>query len=230
MSSLRERKKEQTRQHIITVAAARVVDQGVDATTMEDVAAAAEVSVGTLYNYFGSKSALLLAVVADDVEDLASRGAAVLEDPGLEPADAAARIIDIYLDIYLDLGRDLMREVVHASFGAGVKDLLPELIRIDEQLMDQLRSLITRFRGERLVTTNVPPEDAVMLLFSIVAANLMVFVSLEDLTEADIRDQVRRQVQAAFRGLSAEHDSPPDRTAPAADADAGPTESPRRPN
>ncbi len=201
MTSLRERKKEQTRRQIIAASATCFAEHGLDATTMEEVAAAADVSVGTLYNYFGSKTTLLLAVVAEDVEAVASRGAPVLADPGHDPVAAVGRILDIYLDIYLELGRDLMREVVRASFDSSFSDLMPELIRIDEKLLEQLTTLLTYFRSERLVATEVSGDEAAMLLFSIVATNLLVYISVEDLFQADIRAQVHRQVEVAFRGL-----------------------------
>ncbi len=201
MTGLRERKKEQTRSQIIAASAACFAERGLHATTMEEVAAAADVSVGTLYNYFGSKTTLLLAVVAEDVEAVASRGAPVLADPGHDPVAAVCRILDIYLDIYLELGRDLMREVVRASFDSSFSDLMPELIRIDEKLLEQLTTLLTYFRSERLVATEVSGEEGAMLLFSILTTNLIAYISVENLSQADIREQVHRQVDVAFRGL-----------------------------
>jgi AcrR family transcriptional regulator len=211
MTGLRERKKEQTRRQIIAASAACFAEQGLDGTTMEEVAAAADVSVGTLYNYFGSKTTLLLAVVAGDVPAVASRGAPVLADPGHDPVAAVGRILDIYLDIYLELGRDLMREVFRASFDSTY-DLMPELIRIDQQLLEELATLLAHFRSERLVAIDVSGDEAAMLLFSILTTNLIVYVSFDDLSQADIRAQVRRQVDVAFHGLSVGAQPNPART------------------
>ncbi|PRX98915.1 TetR/AcrR family transcriptional regulator [Allonocardiopsis opalescens] len=57
---LRERKKQQTRQRIYDVATGLFVDRGFDRVTIAEVAAAAEVSVNTLYNYFPAKEDLVL--------------------------------------------------------------------------------------------------------------------------------------------------------------------------
>lgn len=57
---LRERKKRQTRQRIAEVAVGLFVERGFDRVTIAEVAAAAEVSVNTLYNYFQSKEDLVL--------------------------------------------------------------------------------------------------------------------------------------------------------------------------
>ncbi|MBO8191972.1 TetR/AcrR family transcriptional regulator [Streptomyces oryzae] len=57
---LRERKKRQTRQRIHEVAMGLFVERGFDKVTIAEVAAAAEVSVNTLYNYFEAKEDLVL--------------------------------------------------------------------------------------------------------------------------------------------------------------------------
>ncbi|NUT10611.1 MAG: TetR family transcriptional regulator [Nonomuraea sp.] len=57
---LRERKKRKTRKHISDVAIGLFVERGFEQVTIAEVAAAAEVSVNTLYNYFPSKEDLVL--------------------------------------------------------------------------------------------------------------------------------------------------------------------------
>lgn len=70
---LRERKAQQTRQRIVTVASAMFAKQGFDATTMEAIAAAAEVHPATLYRYFPSKDLIVLAEFATIAELVAKR-------------------------------------------------------------------------------------------------------------------------------------------------------------
>ena len=55
---------------------------------IEDIAAAAEVSAGTCYNYFSTKGDLLLAIVSMEVEEVVDGGRALVETP---PPDAATR-------------------------------------------------------------------------------------------------------------------------------------------
>ncbi|TQF02525.1 TetR/AcrR family transcriptional regulator [Kitasatospora acidiphila] len=57
---LRERKKRQTRQRICEAALGLFVARGFDKVTIAEVAAAADVSVNTLYNYFEAKEDLVL--------------------------------------------------------------------------------------------------------------------------------------------------------------------------
>lgn len=61
MSETRSARGEQTRELIVTTALRLFREQGYDATTMRAVAAAAGVSVGNAYYYFGSKEHLIQA-------------------------------------------------------------------------------------------------------------------------------------------------------------------------
>ncbi|MEN6350637.1 MAG: TetR/AcrR family transcriptional regulator, partial [Syntrophomonas sp.] len=54
-----ERKKEETRQKIINVAMGLFRKQGVDGTTMEQIAREVDIAKGTLYNYFPFKEAII---------------------------------------------------------------------------------------------------------------------------------------------------------------------------
>ena len=60
-TGLRERKKAETRAAISMAVMRLALDRGLDATTSEDIAAAANVSVRTYHNYFGSKEEALVA-------------------------------------------------------------------------------------------------------------------------------------------------------------------------
>jgi AcrR family transcriptional regulator len=60
-SGLRERKKAETRSAISNAVMLLALERGLDAVTADEVAAAANVSVRTFHNYFGSKEEALVA-------------------------------------------------------------------------------------------------------------------------------------------------------------------------
>ncbi|MFF8830054.1 TetR/AcrR family transcriptional regulator [Streptomyces sp. NPDC015131] len=86
---LRERKKRQTRQHISDVATGLFLERGFDTVTIAEIAAAADVSVNTVYNYFPAKEDLFL----DRGEDVVDRLSRYVRGrrPGESAADAVLR-------------------------------------------------------------------------------------------------------------------------------------------
>ena len=61
--------KETTRAKILEVATELFNSNGFDATTSRDLAAAAGIAAGTIFNYFSSKEAIVLQLITDALED-----------------------------------------------------------------------------------------------------------------------------------------------------------------
>jgi AcrR family transcriptional regulator len=79
---LRERLKQATRDAILDAAESVFARDGVQGARMEDVAATAGVAVGTLYNYFADRHALLEALLDARRSELIARIDAALVDRG----------------------------------------------------------------------------------------------------------------------------------------------------
>ncbi|MFF4157474.1 TetR/AcrR family transcriptional regulator [Streptomyces sp. NPDC001678] len=141
---LRERKKRQTRQHISDIATGLFLEHGFVTVTIADIASAAEVSVNTVYNYFGSKEDLFLDREDDAVEWLASvvRG----RRAGESPATAVLRA--------------LRAEVVAVSPRVGLIDGYERFMRVIEE-SQALRSRVFDMRRRATdLLTDVLTEEA----------------------------------------------------------------------
>jgi AcrR family transcriptional regulator len=103
MNSLRERKKADTREAIRGAAVDLFCSHGFEGTTMDAVAAAADVSVRTVFRYFPTKEDLVFADVDADLEDLRT----LLDArPADEPVMSSVRAVVEVLAGRMERGRD----------------------------------------------------------------------------------------------------------------------------
>jgi len=84
---LRERKRRQTRERIVTEAVKLFLKNGFDPTTLDAIAEAADISRRTFFHYFKSKDAIVQALESDAEE--AFRAALFAAGRDLTPIDAA---------------------------------------------------------------------------------------------------------------------------------------------
>lgn len=100
-STLRERKRQRTRAAIIAAAMSLFETRGYDATTVADIAAAAEIGTRTFFSYFASKDAVLFheadARVTAAIDAIAARRTTD------RPTDVLLRALNAVLDAGHDL-------------------------------------------------------------------------------------------------------------------------------
>jgi AcrR family transcriptional regulator len=130
---LRERKKQRTREQIVEAAMRLFAERGYHATTIADIAEAADVAPRTFFSYFPSKEAVVFHQVDRDLDSLAS----ALRDrlPGETAFDALRRWIDMMFDQWEGeedealLRKRLCREDEGlANFQGGVMARMHELL------------------------------------------------------------------------------------------------------
>src|SRR5690349_12891618 len=89
------------RLRVLTAAETLFAERGVDAVTMDDIAAAAGVGKGTLYRRFGDKGGLAMALLDERERQLQHRiltGPPPL-GPGAPPADRLGAFVEAYLGL-----------------------------------------------------------------------------------------------------------------------------------
>jgi AcrR family transcriptional regulator len=130
---LRERKKQRTREQIIDAAMGLFAERGYQATTIADIATAADVAPRTFFSYFPSKEAVVFHTVDRDLDGLAS----ALRDrlPDETAFDALRRWIDGMYDNWMAeedeavLRKRLCREDEGlTNFQGGVMARIQELL------------------------------------------------------------------------------------------------------
>lgn len=93
---LRDRKKAKRRDEIIAAARELFARQGIDATTMADIAAASGISAPTVFNYFGSKDGILIEMISDGTSKAREDDRALHWQPG---RDLGTLILTLFLRV-----------------------------------------------------------------------------------------------------------------------------------
>jgi AcrR family transcriptional regulator len=127
------------RRRVLDATLALAADGGFDAVQMRDVAAAADVALGTVYRYFASKERLLLEAMAEQQADLRSY---LHSHPPGEPT-AAARVTAVLARSNRSLRKypDVTAAMVRA-FGSAAVENADVVRRVTEIMTDIITSAI----------------------------------------------------------------------------------------
>ncbi|MEV0090682.1 helix-turn-helix domain-containing protein [Streptomyces sp. NPDC050738] len=156
---LRERKKILTRRKLIRVAVELFLERGYDQVSVAEIAAAADVSKMTVFNYFGTKDDILLSPMEEHIGDAAK---AVCERaPGETPLAA--------------LHRDFLERVAALDASVGMSDepiVLKLRSLIEETPVLLSRALVFRRRSTALLAAALAEETGDPVTARLVAAQL----------------------------------------------------------
>ncbi|HXH49602.1 MAG TPA: TetR/AcrR family transcriptional regulator [Terriglobia bacterium] len=194
MTGIRQKKHAKTQAAILRATAYLIDRKGFADTSIEDIASRAEVGVGTVYNYFGSKNALLLALMQSDTEDLLKEGEAVLARPPKKPEAALTELFWIYARGILGrYDRRMLREVFAAAFYQP-EELGRELTRMDFQLMGQVGNLIEKFQSDGALRKSLPVQQAKIVLYGAFAVAVIMYLEYAEMPMESVREQMASSI------------------------------------
>jgi AcrR family transcriptional regulator len=194
--SRRERKKRQTRQLIVATALELFEKQGYEATTVAQIAAAADVDPKTFFNYFPSKEDVLFGD--------ANRDQALLDEaissrrPRDSPADLLARLFERAVAIQAadpepPWDRSLVYRLVTTT-----PDLRAKLLSLTFDLQDQIAEALLEAFPESLTPTTAAAATGAFMG----AMQAAVITGLRTGASADeLRDAAETGMEIAVRGL-----------------------------
>lgn len=150
---LRERKKLIRLQRIVAAARHLFIDKGFTTTTIQDIAAEADVGLGTLYLYAKSKEDLLVLVFKDDILKMIDESYAAIS-PGEPLMDQLMAFFDGHINYHLKdqaLSRTVLKELSFSTTEQRRQDI--------DQIMNstyaKLMKLIERARRDGRVGKEV---------------------------------------------------------------------------
>jgi AcrR family transcriptional regulator len=203
MSGLRAKQKADRHTRILETATTLFRENGYDAVKMEAIAAAAEVSIGTIYNYYQNKGDLLVAIVAMEVNEVLSAGEKVIA----KPPKTAAKAIDMLIGNYIEhslvyLSKEMWREAMAMSIRQPDSPFGLTYAALDVALAHQVHRLIERLQNLGRVNPLVDARSMGELIFNNTNMMFTVFVKTGSMTVEHLRFNLRRQMRPIVGGLA----------------------------
>ncbi|GHE03684.1 hypothetical protein U879_07675 [Defluviimonas sp. 20V17] len=196
-TGLRERQKEDRRARIIAAARQLFLKAGPENITIEAIAEIAGVSSVTVHNYYGTKSGVLLALVAESDRELLYTMRHDLLGKSRDPGDLLMHFLSIVCTHALKhLDKVIWRQVIAASvngqdprFGKLYHDL-------DRRLVGVLVEEIRRLQASGLWPAESDATQLGWALFNIQNARFIEFISSDHIDQATALRHLRNDIRA----------------------------------
>lgn len=171
-SAVRQAGAEATRRAILSAARDVFTSSGYSASTVEAVAAAAGVSVPTVYAVFGSKPALLSALLADAGSDDDIR---VLANRTMNESDPRARLAGAARVVRVIMQRERALLGVLREAGTGRPELEAARRQVHEQQRSALARAVRPIAEAGTLRAGVTPNEAVATFAAIASPECYAF-------------------------------------------------------
>lgn len=197
-----QKKRVRTQNAILKAAAELFAKQGFDETSMESIAEHAEIAAGTLYNYYGSKSVLLIAIFADMSKKIRSKPPERSVKPMSEAVAAAdvTSILQIVTQSTILFPKPIMRQIFAQLFVLDAADV-EQLVAMDMEIIGMLMPILTDMQAADLLDKDVDLTAAAMLLFGSAMIQHQTFISLEAMTKDQLDDAIAQNTKMILFGL-----------------------------
>jgi AcrR family transcriptional regulator len=201
MQTLRYRQKQGRTEAILKAATRLFRTQGYEQTSINDIADAAELSVGTLYNYFSGKAGIAFAIYESDRRIVREREQQVIADAALDPLERLARFIEAdvfcgFNEIDLQTWSEIEAMSLIRSSGLSAK-----ILQINAEIVVAAESLLKRMISEGVLDAAVATLPLARLMFYIGRVHCLQLMSQVQTDNNSVRKLIREEVQAVFQRM-----------------------------
>jgi len=183
--------------------------QGYGSTSIQEVAEEAEVSPATIYNYFGTKIAILNALIEPDLQRVRQTAATVLANLPESPIAGVVALGRCYQLSPEWINRDLLLPFAEDYFFS--KNTIDNPLNIAAKAKSRdIVKLIKFYKAKGKLKRSVNEEDVVVIITSLFQFHLNKLLSTEDVDVAYKEgllsfSALDRQIESAVTGIFAMH-------------------------
>ncbi|MGE0239605.1 MAG: TetR/AcrR family transcriptional regulator [Parvibaculaceae bacterium] len=206
MTGLRARQKTLRRQKIRDSALALFAEKGYSDSSLQEIAERAEVTIPTIYNYFGSKSNLLLEIALDKQKNLDDR-----LDEFIETAKErnAVRATTVWIELVTEgaltaLDRRVWRSIYQT--GLGDDDLGPFIQKLQAFYIKKSAEFLESLRLRGLIDQQVNVRAGAKVLDSICEHYFRLAIFNDGRARTRYSKEIPALVKELYRGLAPKTD------------------------
>ena len=199
MAGLRERQKEDRQTSIARAAKIMFLEHGFEKATIEGIAQAAGVSGVTVHNYYGTKSGILLALVAENDRSLIASLNKELSLCPQEVTEVTVRFAKTILEhVLMNLQKVIWRQVIATVTANADYSISKPYFDLDQELAQVLVLQISRMQDAGNLPKSIVPENLGEALFHLQNARFIQFVCSDALQIEDVLRRIRNDLEALF--------------------------------
>jgi AcrR family transcriptional regulator len=181
------------------VARTRFKTAGYDAVTIESIASDAEVSAVTVYNYYGSKAGLLLALVKESDELLIEQLRQLIDNLPEDIREAIARFGQVLRHHALTyLTKPTWRQVLAASIIEGNDTFGRTYSALDRVLIELMSELVAAYQARSALRHDIDAGVFGDTLFSLQNIRFIQFISDDASSDEIVDAKFRADLKALF--------------------------------
>jgi AcrR family transcriptional regulator len=202
MSGLRAKNRAVRHTRILEAAASLFRQHGYEAATIEAIAQHADVSIGTIYNYYKNKGDLLVAIVAMEVHEVLASGEKVIAKPPRDAAKAIHKLMANYVEhslVYLN--KDMWRQAMAISTQQPDSPFGMTYAELDVALARQTCALITRLQAAGSLHPGIRPDALADMIFNNTNMMFITFVKSDGMTTRQLINRIKAQMEPVLKPL-----------------------------
>ena len=202
MTGLREKKKRERQERIFSAAIELTNEQGFGAARMAEIAARADLAVGTLYNYYPSKNDLFVAILERTWEEIMQqhrRRIVRMTAEGTDPGEILRRIVSPLVEELFILPKQSWYELLMAMFSS--RQYIERGYQMDMEAVADLSAVMRKLQKRGILRKDIEVGQAAYSIYSVLAFQFLAYLFYPGMDRQELHDSIAEQLKIVIEGL-----------------------------